>query len=265
MNILSWEEVKKRHVPCESPVALSIGVFDGLHTGHRLLLSSITKASKEYEPTVLTFRENPAKLILGKQFRGNIMTLQQKLDGFLRVGIGTVILIDFSSEFSKLSGKEFIYTVYKHINVKYLALGQNFRCGYKAETNADMIKNFCKEYDCTVQIYKPVIDEGEPVSSTKIRELIKAGEIGKANLHLYKPYSLDITESFPRKRGNQVSIAIQAIDQIIPRNGTYSATIYNNTAVDTTISIDEKTITWEEPINFTTKEILIKQKSKDKE
>ena len=266
MNITTWEEFKQGNFLNNDPIALSIGVFDGLHKGHQALLKSIVNYSTEFSPTVLTFRENPAKTFGKDTFKGNITSLRQKLSGFSELGIKNVVLIDFSTEFSKLTGKEFILTVQKHMNLKYLAVGHNFRCGYKAMTNAEMIKEFCTDNNgCTVQIFKPVTIEGVPVSSTKIRELIRSGEIRKANTFLYKPYSLEISDLPLVKNEDEVSINTASIDQVLPHNGVYAAIIYNNSAVSINITVDNDAVSWREPKSFTTKEILFKSETTEKE
>ena len=86
--------------------AMTIGVFDGLHLGHRELISRIVR--RWPNPTVVTFRENPKKVISPESYQGDIFSLKQKLAAMESLGVSRVVLIDFSENFSRLKGWEFL-------------------------------------------------------------------------------------------------------------------------------------------------------------
>ena len=109
MEILSWEDLlrKERNV-FFPPIALTIGVFDGVHRGHQTLLQRILEKKDEC-PWVITFKSNPSKVLFPETYVGDLMTLDQKLKKMEGFGIKGTVIIDFSQDFGRLKGAEFFF------------------------------------------------------------------------------------------------------------------------------------------------------------
>jgi len=184
MRVISWEEyISSFSVP--SPLALTIGVFDGVHKGHQSLIQRI--CDSPYTPAVVTFRKNPLYTLKPDAFAGDIINLEQKLSFLEALGVQLTVLIDFSPKFSKISGRDFIDLLLKSQAVKLIALGRNFRCGHRLDTGAEEIQSLAGARGLEVWIAPPVMDEGQPVSSSRIRQALAAGRRAEAERLLGRP------------------------------------------------------------------------------
>jgi riboflavin kinase/FMN adenylyltransferase len=189
MHILDWQDLLNGP-PLHRPAAMTIGVFDGVHRGHQTLIAKITRQG--LAPTVVTFRRNPRLLFAPERYDGDILSLAQKLAAFEQLGVARTILIDFSLDFSRLSGRDFIALLRERGNMAYLAVGAEFRCGYQLDTNAAAIKRMNDERDIQTELIAPVLEGSEPISSSRIRAWIRAGDFAAAKVALGRPFAMDI-------------------------------------------------------------------------
>ncbi|MDR2842120.1 MAG: FAD synthetase family protein [Spirochaetaceae bacterium] len=186
MQIISWTDfIKGNHF--KSPTSMTIGVFDGIHRGHKALLEKIK--SSGFLPVVVTFSESPRKFFKGKNFINEIITLEEKLKIFESEGIAAVILIDFSDDFSKTRGDEFLKTLICKGNLHYLAVGYDFACGFNGKTKTAEVKRIAEECGVKTDVVQPVLEDGLPVSSSRIRSAIASGDYQKASLLLGRSFS----------------------------------------------------------------------------
>jgi len=189
MRVISWEEYigigGQGSGIGESPLAVTIGVFDGVHRGHQSLIQKICSAPtpelhsptpdpRSPIPTVVTFRETPQKVLNPGALTAEITNLDQKMGIFEDLGVQLAVLIDFSAEFSKINGRGFIDLLLRR-PVKLIALGRNFRCGYRLDTGVEEIRSFAGERGVEMWVAPPVMDGGQPVSSSRIRQALAAG------------------------------------------------------------------------------------------
>ncbi len=152
--------------------AMAIGVFDGVHLGHQALIERIVRRGPN--PTVVTFRENPKKVLsriagteTSGQYKRNIYSLKQKIEIFDSLGVKFLVLIDFSEEFSKLKGREFLDLLGNNGKMAFLAVGSNFRCGFAQDTDAVLAKKVNEEKGIPTELIMPVYSAGSrPVSSS---------------------------------------------------------------------------------------------------
>jgi riboflavin kinase/FMN adenylyltransferase len=199
MQVISWEEFISPP-PIPHPLAVTIGVFDGVHKGHQSLIQRIC-ASVPYTPAVITFRQNPLKTLKPDAFAGDIISLEQKLSFFEALGVQQTVLIDFSERFSKINGRDFIDLLLGCRPVKLIAMGRNFRCGCQLDTGAEEIRNLAGARGLEVWVAPPVMDEGQPVSSSRIRQALAAGRRAEAERLLGRPLeSINPNKSVPNRR-----------------------------------------------------------------
>ena len=185
MRQINWDDLEslykdsklKAELTGGKKIALTIGVFDGLHRGHQALITKITQKAPEFLPVVITFRNNP------KQTE-DIISFEEKmalLDGF---GIALAVIIDFSQYFSKIKGRVFLETLNKYLCPAYIGLGVNFHCGYNRDTDAETFKALALGLGIEAEIIPPVMEGGLPVSSSRIRAALKKGKTEEAALLL---------------------------------------------------------------------------------
>lgn len=237
--------------------AATIGVFDGVHVGHQKLIDEIVKKSPLFQTIIFTFRKNPALVLKKDQFRGSIMSLDSRLEIFHALGAGATVLIDFSADFSKLSGIDFLNKIIQNICLRYLAVGKNFTCGYRADTDSGTIRSVLSQQGIEVAILDPVTFENEPVSSTRIRDKIINGDLRRANGMLGKNFTLEIPARVQKKSKHGMTVSRKVVSQVLPKPGKYPVVLANPVkAVQTTIEITRTGFSWYQDEEYKTEKII---------
>jgi riboflavin kinase/FMN adenylyltransferase len=202
---------------------MTVGVFDGVHRGHAELIRRIV--SRGPCPTVATFRENPKRILSPRPYGGDIFSLEQKLTAFEELGVVRVIVIDFSEKFSKMNGWEFIDLLESRGGAVFLAIGANFRCGYRHETGAESISQKNGRKGIPTEIIPPVLWGGVPVSSSRIRAAISGGDLAGAEALLGRKLELDLSglPGFPLAQDGREGMVFDAssLHRITPAAGRY--------------------------------------------
>ncbi len=245
MILLDWHEFIETGNSL-GPIAMTIGVFDGIHRGHQTLINSIGRVPGA-SSCVFTFSGNPILLLAPQKHPGDIMTVSQKITRFRELGTAVLTLIDFSHDFSKLSGKEFLSVVTSRSDLRYLALGRNFRFGYRNDTSAPDAAQILSALHIPVEILPPVLYGDEPISSRRIRKAILDGNLNDATEMLGNPFSLDVSHLEHRLSGEATSVKTGSIRQVLPPPGSYQCLV---TADDwkevMTVSIGPERIEWKQ-------------------
>src|SRR5207244_1362485 len=123
---------------------VTIGNFDGVHVGHREILRRVTEIGRErgLTPTVLTFDPHPARVLAPERSPRMIMTLDQRLRCFAKMGIETTVVLPFSLEFARLSPEEFVDRILSRaLRARCVLVGDDFRFGYKQSGNVDTLRS----------------------------------------------------------------------------------------------------------------------------
>jgi riboflavin kinase/FMN adenylyltransferase len=183
MKLIEWRQFLEDGFSHNGkPSSMTVGVFDGVHLGHQALLKKIVSHDANKTPVVVTFRHNH------KIESGNILTFKQRLDIFENLGIQTAVVIDFTEAFKQMPGIEFLEILLKRGNVGFFAVGSGFRCGYQQDTDAEMIQKFFTSHNISVEIVPKVMEGSLPVSSSRIRSAISAGDVKLAGKMLGRTY-----------------------------------------------------------------------------
>jgi riboflavin kinase/FMN adenylyltransferase len=225
---------------------MTVGVFDGVHRGHAELIRRIV--SRGPCPTVVTFRENPKMILSPRRYEGDIFSLGQRLAAFEELGAVRVILIDFSEKFSKINGWEFIDLLESRGGLVFLAIGANFRCGYRHETGAELVKQKNELKGIPTEIIPPVLWGNGFVSSSRIRAAISYGDLAVAGMLLGRKLELDLSgiRGFPLINGKDEGIGfdLSSLHRITPADGRYEVFINPQKAagVYTEITVERKTV-----------------------
>lgn len=231
MKIIDWNDLLKPENYISSPCAATLGVFDGVHRGHQYILDCL-KDENSIERVVFTFKKNPAIFFTPKNYIGNIYTLQQKLDSFKKSRVTTTVLIDFSLDFSKLTGEYFISCIEKAINLVKFVAGNDFKCGNTSDVTALNMQDYLNSSKKVNLFFsKRIAFEEVSVSSTVIRKLILEGKIKEADKLLEYGYKLDLR----RLKASDSSSYINknSIEQVLPYEGKYKIPVItdNNTLI----------------------------------
>jgi riboflavin kinase / FMN adenylyltransferase len=193
MKVIEWRQFLKDGFSHNGKAtSMTVGIFDGVHLGHQALLKRIVSHDSGKMPVggtpvgkipvVITFKQNH------KIESGNILTFNQRQDIFNSMGVQITVVIDFTEEFKKMPGIEFLKILLERGNVGFFVVGSGFRCGYKQDTDAQMIQEFFTSHNVPVEIVPKVMEGDLPVSSSLIRSAISKGDIELAQKMLGRTY-----------------------------------------------------------------------------
>ena len=178
---------------------ISTGCFDGLHKGHRKLLTELTGACREkgLKAGVVTFSRPLPGIKHSGDYLGDLTTLNQRLSRFESLGIDFTIIVDFDDSFAIMMGADYLNILLNVCNMELLAEGIDFRCGFKGATDAQAIRYWANQNNVETIFVDPVYfregtDEEERISSSYIRTMLSKGFFTTACELLERPYELDI-------------------------------------------------------------------------
>jgi riboflavin kinase / FMN adenylyltransferase len=209
------------------------GTFDGVHAAHQVILNQLKSLARDRngETVVITYEPHP-RMVLFPEDHGLqlISTLDEKIELLKQQGIDHLLILPFTKEFSRLSSLEFIRDIIvEKIGTKCLVIGYNHRFGKNREGSFEHLKSFGPAYGFDVyEIPEQDVDH-VAVSSTKIREAIKAGSLGLAAKFLSRPYSIEGRVVDGRKLGRTIGYPTANIEpvnslKLLPADGVYAAT-----------------------------------------
>ena len=199
MKTFSWNDIKNSDGLTLFPqgTGISVGCFDGIHLGHRTLLKVLVDecTARKLTPLIITFSKPLPGIKHTQDYMGDLCTLNHRLELFEQLGIYNVVIVDFDDDFAHIPGTEFLLMLKKCCNMRFIAEGIDFRCGYKGATDNQAIRYFCQQNDVGLQFVNPVYfregtDEEERVSSSFIRQMIQKGFFLTVNELLARPYEL---------------------------------------------------------------------------
>ncbi|MDR2964244.1 MAG: FAD synthetase family protein [Treponema sp.] len=179
MQIINWNEFLERGLP-SGKASMTVGVFDGVHKGHKALIEQILpKNVRNTVPVVITFREPVYK---SEKIPFIIQSFEEKAAALEALGVEVLIVIDFTEDFSRMTGREFLETLLAHAEIGFFAVGSNFRCGCGLDTDAKAIRDFFTDKGIPVEIVPEVLYNGFPISSSRIRTALAEGDIELAEV-----------------------------------------------------------------------------------
>lgn len=227
LKIINWDDIKNFSDFFSQGTSLTVGSFDGPHRGHDLLFNAVTdfSASNNFLPGVVTFRKSAAVFHSNGKYEGDIATLDQRISVFKERGMSFVILIDFSSKFAKIKGEEFLSILLSVCNMKFIAEGVDFKCGYKGATGGKEIVSFAKEHGIECVLCDHIFDEGERISSTRIRSCVSKNKISEASRLLGRHFAIDAKMFSWQKNDGGICAAKKECSQVLPPDGEYDVRI----------------------------------------
>lgn len=186
--------IEQPHTIIETGIVAGIGFFDGVHSGHRSLISNIisTAQSRDMSSAVITFRNHPREVLHSDYCPQLINTFEEKINNLSETGLDYCIVLDFTVEMSQMSAFEFIEFLIDNYSLKCLFIGYDHRFGHNRSEGFDDYAKYGKILGIDVlqaKMYMP----GEKhinVSSSVIRKLINEGNVSEAALLLNHPYAL---------------------------------------------------------------------------
>ena len=217
----------------ESPTAVTLGKFDGLHRGHDLLMQNLQQIRNNYGCSTVAFTfDIPPKSKLGEDKYQILTTNIEKEYIFEKRGIDYLIECPFTPEIMHMDPEDFISWIAKSLNMKYVVVGDDFCFGYNRQGNYKTLIQCQEKYGYTAVVVPKMQDEGRDISSTYIREEIKNGRISKANELLGYPYLVKSQVIHGKKLGRTIGIPTINMafpeEKLLPANGVYVTSVEVN-------------------------------------
>ncbi len=215
-------------VALRAPQAVTIGVFDGVHRGHQYLLARTRELAAAHgaETTVVTFWPPPIRVLQPDRAIHVLMLPDEKAEVLAGLGVDNLITVPFTPEFAHWSPERFMTEMAAHLPIVALAEGDDFSMGYQRAGTIAWLQSYGAAHGLTVEHVARRETAGQPISSTRIRTLVAAGEMGAARDLLGRPYQLrgEVVHGDARGRELGYPTANLAIDplKLIPAKGIYA-------------------------------------------
>lgn len=216
----------------ETKRVIALGFFDGVHLGHAALMEMTRRRAEERDvvPAVLTFDTHPDTLVKGVEVP-LINSPEGRAEIIRRVyGIDSVIFIHFNRTVMCMPWQDFMRSLVEELHAVHVVVGYDFSFGYKGQGTPLRLAAYCSEHGLGCDIISAVRIDGEVVSSTRIRELIAAGNMEEANRLLGHPHCLVDTVHYGFQLG--AKLGTPTINMrfgpgvLVPRHGVYAAKVF---------------------------------------
>ena len=210
------------------PSVVTIGNFDGVHCGHRAVIASVVARAKQLGSTavLVTFDPHPAVVLRPDKAPKLITPLPEKLRLLRALGLDAIIVLPFDADLARTTAREFAERLLRdRLHAVEVHEGENFRFGYQAAADIGGLVELGRELDFAVRTYEPVWVDGGPVSSSRIRAAIAAGEMTPARHLLGRPFSVCSTPARGRGYGTKYAVPtvnLASYDGLLPANGVYT-------------------------------------------
>jgi riboflavin kinase/FMN adenylyltransferase len=208
---------------------IALGVFDGVHLGHQKLIKlTVDKARKNDGISIIaTFDPHPDIIINPESNVFLLTTLEERISLIKDTDVDVFLIIKFNKMMSKMSPEDFISKILvDSLQVKEIFVGFNYKFGFRGKGNPDILREYSKIYKFETHILEPIIANNTIISSTRIKDYIKSGEIGKAKKLLGHDITISGKVISGKGRGRKLlNFATANIetpsDKILPVNGVY--------------------------------------------
>jgi riboflavin kinase/FMN adenylyltransferase len=211
---------------------ITLGNFDGLHLGHQELIRKVIRRAKETDARsiVVTFRPHPLKILAPEKCPPLISIYEEKIRLFEKLGIDVLVKIPFTLEFAKMTPGDFVKGILcDMLGAKEIFVGFNYRFGRGREGNITTLKALGERLGFTVREVEQVSLDGEVISSTKIRHLLRDGEVEHAARLLGRTYTITGIVVKGDGRGKDLGFPTANIapkHSIIPAHGVYAVRLF---------------------------------------
>lgn len=203
--MLQYNDLKALSLPsCE----LSIGSFDGIHLGHQEIIRQMREgaADRQAPVVVLTFFPHPSVVLRGRRPAFYITSPEEKAQILGEFGVDVVITQTFDKALSRVSAADFLDQLTESLHFRGLWVGEDFAVGHGREGNVRYLESASQARGFNLHIVPPVQYDGEIVSSTRVREALRAGDVSRVANYLGRPFLIPGTVTRGVGRGRQLGI-----------------------------------------------------------
>ena len=208
--------------------ALSIGNFDGVHHGHAMLVGELKKFAEQQNSSavIFTFDPHPVRILRPEHAPPPLTWTNRKADLLADLGIDAVVAYPTDAALLKLHYRDFFHKIIVDtIGAKAVVEGPNFFFGYQRQGNVSNLNQLCNDSGIQLKIAEPIRKSKDLISSSRIRELLRHGNVGEASTMLTQPYRIRGMVTHGSARGATIGFPtanMDAIDTLIPGMGVYA-------------------------------------------
>lgn len=214
------------------PACITIGNFDGLHRGHQSLLdlAAAIAAREDLTFRIVTFWPHPREILTGKEAHTPLTTRAERLGLLKRTG-AEVHELQFTSQLAGMSAEEFVNSQLLPLGLRWLVIGHDFSLGRRREGNGDLLRSLGEKYNFSMERAPAFEIDGSPVSSTRLRKLIAAGDVTQASHLLGRRYSISGIVTHGQGRGAGLGFPtanLDCMECLVPGDGVYATLAHYN-------------------------------------
>jgi riboflavin kinase/FMN adenylyltransferase len=209
------------------PSVVAIGNFDGVHLGHRTILSGAVAEARALgvRSVAITFDPHPDQFLRPQHAPKLLTPIPERLRLLAAAGVDGVLVLPFDAALARLTAREFVRRVLvEALCVRGLHEGGNFRFGHRAEAGVSELEAFGAEFGFAVHVHPSVRVRGLEVSSSAVRDLVAAGDMRRARWMLGRPFAVRSTPARGRGIGTRLlvpTVNLAAYDGLLPAFGVY--------------------------------------------
>jgi riboflavin kinase/FMN adenylyltransferase len=187
---------------------LTIGSFDGIHLGHRALIQAVVANAREegMPSVVITFYPHPSVVLRGRAPAFYITTPEERAALLAELGVEVVITQHFDHALAAVTADEFLDRLSTHLKFRDLWVGEDFALGHRRQGNVVFLEQAGARRGFRLHVLPPVLVGGEVVSSTRVREALRSGDVARAATYLGRPFSLPGTVTRGAGRGKSIGL-----------------------------------------------------------
>jgi riboflavin kinase/FMN adenylyltransferase len=220
-------EKELARLSADNDMLLTIGVFDGVHLGHRYLIAQLKELARQQGllSGVVTFRRHPQEVLSPQTKLPFLTDLAQRTNLLKNEGVEAIITLSFTRELAQLSARQFVALLMKYLRMRGVVIGPDFALGQNREGNTDALRRLGQKMGFSVTVVPPIIIDGEVVSSTAIRKALAQGDMKRVQNLVGRPFSLHGRVIPGARRGIELGFPTANLDidpeQALPAEGVY--------------------------------------------
>lgn len=222
------EEVSPETIP--GPLALTVGVFDGLHRAHQVLIRKVREAAARHNARagIFTFENHPLSVLAPAYCPKRLLSSDQKIEVLRMLELDVAIVVSFTAELADIEPQRFLKDIlFDKCRCRHVVAGFDFRFGRGGKGDAEMLQREGAALGIEVQIVEPQREGSYTINSTRIRELLFEGNVEGARDLLGRPYQLESMVVRGHGRGAKIGFPTANLylppDIVVPAPGVYAA------------------------------------------
>ena len=214
--------------PLPGPTAVTLGVFDGVHLGHRHLFARLQAVATDSHatPVVVTFANHPLSVLQPDVPLLMLASLDERLEMVRQAGIQHIIPISFTRDLSLLTAEEFVLALRRDLQMAHLVVGPDFAMGYQRKGTFSVLQALGQLYRFSVEPVSPFTLAGASVNSTAVRAALASGDVQQASQYLGRRYALTGTVAHGEGRGLELGFPTANLvvppQTAVPADGIYA-------------------------------------------